>query len=324
MRFGLQLAHVEWSRLPDVAQAAEGRGFQALYFPDHFVHEGPERQQLEMPTHDPMIELAVVAQATRRVRIGHLVLANPFRHPALTARSLASLDQLSGGRLVAGLGSGWTETEFRMTGIPFPDIATRLRMLDEALTCIAGLWRPEPFTFTGEFYRFRDATLRLQPVQRPRPPFLLGGSGKGLLRIAARHADAVNIISGTGRAGYISMAEVGKLTDASFRAKVRFLHEEARRHGRGPESIEVSQTLFTVIVTDSPLASRGTAESFGKMLGLPPEEVLRSPLSLIGTPDECIVELKRREREWNVAETIFSGRDEDVLGRLAKEVLPHV
>jgi probable F420-dependent oxidoreductase len=324
MRFGLQLAHVDWSRLHDVAQAAEGMGFHAVYFPDHLVHEGPERQQQELPTHDPIIEAAVVAQATRRIRVGHLVLANPFRHPALTARSLASLDQLSGGRLVAGLGSGWTETEFRMTGIPFPDIGTRLRMLDEALTCIDGLWRDEPFSFTGEFYRFRDATLRVRPVQRPRPPFLLGGSGKGLLRIAARHADAVNIISGTGREGYISMAAVGKLTDATFRAKVRFLREEARRHGRDADRIEVSQTLFTILITDSREASRVTAESFGKMLGLAPGEVLRSPLTLIGTPEECIAELKRREREWSVAETIFSGRSEEVLRRLADEVLPHV
>src|SRR5207302_1964122 len=88
-----------------------------------------------------------------RMLPGHLVLCNLFRHPAVTARSLATLDELSGGRLVAGLGSGWTETEFRMTGIAFPDVTTRLRMLDEALTCIRGLWGGEPFSFAGEFYR---------------------------------------------------------------------------------------------------------------------------------------------------------------------------
>src|SRR5262249_52362156 len=147
-----------------------------------------------------------------------------------------------------GLGSGWTETEYRMTGIPFPDIATRLRMLDEALTCIRGLWTATPFSFTGEFYQFRDAVLLPRPVQRPHPPFVLGGSGRGLLRLAARHADNVNIVAATGREGYIKMAEVGKLTDAAFRAKLRFLREEAARAGRGAP--EVSQTLFTVMLTD--------------------------------------------------------------------------
>src|SRR5207247_436223 len=116
------------------------------------VHEGPERQRDDHPAYDPMVQAAVVAEATRRVRIGHLVLCNLFRHPAVTARSLATLDELSGGRLVAGLGSGWTETEFRMTGIAFPEVTTRLRMLDEALTCIRGLWGGEPFSFAGELY----------------------------------------------------------------------------------------------------------------------------------------------------------------------------
>ena len=138
MRFGLQAGWGDAARLRDLAQAAENLGFDALYFPDHLVHEGPERERGDEPAYDPIVQAAILADATRRVRIGHLVLCNLFRHPAVTARSLATLDELSGGRLVAGLGTGWTETEFRMTGIPFPDIGTRLRMLDEALVCIRG------------------------------------------------------------------------------------------------------------------------------------------------------------------------------------------
>ncbi len=324
MRFGLQIGWQGGAELRDAAQEAEGLGFGAIYFPDHLVHEGPERQREEQPAYDPIVQAAIVAEATRRVRIGHLVLCNLFRHPAVTARSLATLDELSGGRLVAGLGTGWTETEFRMTGLPFPDIGTRLRMLDEALTCIRGLWTAAPFSFSGEFYQFENAVLLPKPVQKPHPPFLLGGSGKGLLRVAARHADALNIISGTGRAGYIAMSEVGKLTDATFRAKTRFLREEAARNGRDGHAIELSQVLFTVMITDSPAATRGTAEAFGRMLGLAPDEVLRTPLALIGTPEECVAELRRRAREWEIAETIFSGRSPDVIRRLAKEVLPHV
>src|SRR5207244_2251557 len=172
---------------------------------------------------------------------------------------------LSGGRLVAGLGSGWTETEFRMTGIAFPDVTTRLRMLDEALTCIRGLWGGEPFSFAGEFYRFQDAVLFPKPVQRPHPPFPLAGS-----------------------------------------------------------AIAISQTIFTLMLTDAPQATRALAESFGKMLGQAPDAVLRSPLSLIGTPEECVAELGRRAREWEVAETIFAYRSDDVLRRLGEEVLPRV
>ena len=172
------------------------------------------------PAFDSMTLATIAAEATRTVKVGHMVLCNLFRHPAITAQSLATLDHLSGGRAIAGLGSGWTETEFRMTGIPFPDVATRLRMLDEALVCLRGLWSDEPFTFAGEFYRFTEATLLPRPVQRPHPPIVLGGSGRGLLRIAARHADSLNLISSAGREGYIALKSVVAFTDASFKAKV--------------------------------------------------------------------------------------------------------
>jgi len=322
MKFGLQLAGLDWQALRDLAQTAEGYGFHNLYFPDHLVLEGPQRQREDIPARDPMVEAAVVIEATKKVRIGHLVLCNLFRHPAVTFRSLATLDEQSGGRVIAGLGTGWTETEFRMTGLPFPDITTRLRMLDEALTCLRGLGKDEPFSFEGEFYKFQEAVLLPKPVQRPFPPILLGGSGKGLLRLAAKHAEALNIISGIGKEGYISMAGVGKLTDATFKQKVRFVREEAKRLGRDGGRIAMSQTVFTLMLTDSPEASRATLESFGGMLQLPPEETRKSPLFLIGTPEECAKELKRREREWELGETIFAARGADVLKRIATEVLP--
>jgi len=324
MKFGLQLGFPEWSKLRDVAQTAEALGFHAIYFPDHLVHEGPERQREDQPAYDPIVQAAVVAEATRRVRVGHLVLCNLFRHPAVTARSLSTLDQLCGGRLVAGLGTGWTETEFQMTGMPFPDIGTRLGMLDEALTCIRGLWTASPFSFTGAFYQFHEAALLPRPVQRPHPPILLGGGGRGLLRLAARHADQLNIISATGRAGYISLAEVSRLTDERFAAKVRFLRDEAARAGRARDAIEISQTIFTIVLTESPAATRAVAENFGGMLGLSPDAALRSPLALIGTPEECVAELRRREREWGVAETILAYRSDDVLRQLGERILPQM
>src|SRR4030095_354682 len=115
MDFGLQLGWVEFDRLRDLAQTAEGLGFRAVFFPDPLLAQGPEKEAMGVPAFDPLMQAAVVAGATSRVRIGHLVLCNLFRHPAVTARSLATLDQMSGGRMVAGLGSGWTETELRMT-----------------------------------------------------------------------------------------------------------------------------------------------------------------------------------------------------------------
>lgn len=325
MDFAIQINGPDLVQGRDVAQAAEGLGFHTVYFPDHLVLEGPERQRQPFPAYDPMIQAAVVATATRRIRIGHLVLCNLFRHPAVTARSLATLDELSAGRAVLGLGSGWTETEFRMTGLPFPEIKSRLRMLDEALTCIRGLWTAAPFSFEGEFYRFEEASLTPQPVQRPHPPILLGGGGRGLLRIAARHADVVNIISETGREGYIALAKAAELTDDAFRWKVAFLRDEAARAGRNPRDLRISAMVVTLQVADSRAQVQALAEGIGAMFGVAPDFILASPLFLIGTPEDLVSELRRRGRDWELGETIVAGQfTVETLVRFGREVMPHV
>jgi probable F420-dependent oxidoreductase len=324
MNFGLQLGWVEFARLRDLAQTAEGLGFRSVYFPDHLLAEGPEKQAMGVPAFDPLMQAAVVAGATSRVRIGHLVLCNLFRHPAVTARSLATLDQMSGGRMIAGLGSGWTETEFRMTGIPFPEIGPRLRMLDEALTCVRGLWSGKPFSFEGEFYKFQEADLVPRPVQE-RPPVLLGGGGKGLLRVAARHADVVNIVSDTGRAGYIAIANAIKLSDATFRQKVDFLRAEANRAGRDGSKIGISALIFTAQLTATRAEAHSAVEGMAAMFGVPPAALLASPLFLVGTPEDCIAELKRRQKAWDLSEVVLSGTTApDLLERFGREILPHV
>ncbi len=324
MECALQIGWVEIARLRDLAQAAEGLGFRSIYFPDHLVAEGPERQATGLPSYDPFMQAAVAATATSCVRIGHLVLCNLFRHPAVTARSLATLDELSGGRMVAGLGSGWTETEFRMTGIDFPEIGPRLRMLDEALTCLRGLWGDAPFSFDGEFYHFTDATLLPRPVQA-RPSILLGGSGKGLLRIAARHADVLNIVSETGRPGYIALSKALKLTDTTFREKVQFVRDEAARAGRDPAAIRASSMLFTVQLAESRASAEAAVAGLAGMFGVPPAAIQGSPLFLVGTPEDCVVELRRRRDEWGLSEVVLAGATAvDLMDRFGREILPHV
>jgi len=324
MECAIQLGWIGFEQLRDLSQMAEELGFHTIYFPDHLVAEGPERQAMGLPSFDPMMQAAVVASLTSRIRIGHLVLCNLFRHPAVTARSLATLDQMSGGRMLAGLGSGWTETEFRMTGIPFPEIGPRLRMLDEALTCIRGLWSEESFTHDGEFYHFREASMLPRPVQAS-PPIVLGGGGKGLLRVAARHADVVNIVSDTGRAGYIALANAIKLTDESYREKVRFLRAEATRAGRDAQAIRISGMLFTMQLTESRAAAQSVVEGIAGMFGVPPAAILASPLFLVGTPDDCIAELRRRQRDWELSEVVLSGAGApDLLERFGREILPQI
>jgi probable F420-dependent oxidoreductase len=324
MRFGIQLGIGlgDITRLHDTAQLVEGLGYDIIYFPDHLVLEGPERQRMGGPAFDSMAMATIAAQATKRVRIGHMVLCNLFRHPAVTAQSLATLDHVSGGRALAGLGSGWTESEFRMTGIPYPPIGERLRMLDESLTCIRGLWGDEPFTHEGEFFRFRDADLLPRTVQKPHPPIVLGGGGKGLLRVAAKHGDVLNVISEVGKRGYISMAGAAKLDEDAVRSKIDFVRAEAKRLGRDPQSIEISNFAFTLMLVDSREAAQAMREGMAGALGATPELVGRAPMVLIGTPDEMIAEIRRRARDWDVREVVFQLQDEGTVTRFAREVLP--
>jgi probable F420-dependent oxidoreductase len=328
MEFGIQLANMEPAKFRAIAQAAEGLGYDLVTFPDHIVMEGPEKQyDPHTLAYDMTLIAAIVADATKRIRVGHLVLCNLFRHPVITAQSLTTLDNISGGRAIAGLGTGWTEREFRMTGIPFPPITDRLRMLDEALTCMRSLWTNEE-TFAGEFYQFRDAILWPKPKQKPYPPIVLGGNGKGLLRIAAKHADVINIVSEAGTKGHISLDEMKRMTSNAFREKVDFVREEAKRHGRDPNAIAISTVVFNLVLTDSREATRKTLEAAAPMFRTSPEALAYAPLSLIGTPEECAVELRRRAKEWSVSQFIFSGAmaplDEQALRRLKEQVLAHV
>jgi probable F420-dependent oxidoreductase len=327
MEWGYQLANMEAARFRDAAQALEGLGYDLVVFPDHFVMEGPERQyDPHTFAPDPILIAATVADATKKIRIGHLVLCNLFRHPAVTAQSLATLDHISNGRMIAGLGTGWTETEFQMTGIPFPPIGERLEMLDEALICIKSLWANERTTFEGKYYKFKDAILWPKPLQK-NPPVMVGGGGKGLLRIAARHADYVNLIAGAGKQGKISVDNIGKFDDESFRAKVNFVREEAQRAGRNPDQIKFSNVTFFVSVADTAAAARQTAETMAPMFQMTPEAVMKSPVALIGTPEQLVVELKRRAHDWSISQFIFGtlmGADEKQFRLIKEQIIPHV
>jgi len=323
MDFGLQLAGLPAPALLDAARAADDRGFSAVYVPDHFANEPPGSGTLDQTIlMEATSILGAIAAVTTRVRVGGHVLCNLFRHPALTAQATTTLDHISGGRAVLGIGAGWTRNEFAMTGIAFPDIKPRLAMLDEAVRVIKSLWTEPRTTFRGEHYQLTDAFLAAKPVQQPHPPVLFGGSGKGLLRIAAREGDIVNVIVDIGRAGTVLPSEMAKLTEANFQRKLDFVRAEAASHGR---TLRLSTTIFVLVVTDTAAQAQQIADGMGAGFGVSGAEARRMPLALIGTADECVAELQRREREWGVTHVIVSAAGGmDGVTRFARDVLPRV
>ncbi|MBV8137182.1 MAG: LLM class flavin-dependent oxidoreductase [Deltaproteobacteria bacterium] len=330
MEFGIILPGLDASRCRDLAQAAEGLGYDLITFPDHLVQEGYDGQyDPHSLLYDPFAIAATVADATKKIRIGHLVLCNLFRHPAIMAQSLVTLDHISGGRVVVGLGAGWTETEFQMTGIPFPSIGERLEMLDEAIQCMLSLWSNERTSFEGRHYRLHDAILWPKPVQKPYPPILLGGSGNGLLRIAAKYADYVNIAPPVGKRGRLSIEDVKRVAScATFRERVNFVHQEARRVRRDPQAIRIS-AIVTPTITDSAAVAQQTLERLSQQLNLSPDTIFGAPFGvMVGTPEQCVVKLRRFAKELNISQVVFHARlagiDEKLMRRLREEIIAHV
>ena len=192
MRFGAAfwIQRTDWPALRDAALAAEGAGFDSLWFDDHLLaDEGDWR--------DPKLEgwaaLAALAPLTRRARLGLLVAANTFRNPGLTAKLATTLDHLSGGRLILGLGGGWFEREHQAFGLDFgAGFGERLDRLEESISLIERLLAGEQVTHEGRFYRMVDAVCEPRPIQE-RLPIMIGGSGREkTLRTVARHADMWN------------------------------------------------------------------------------------------------------------------------------------
>ena len=191
MRFSFWPApNNEWSEILSASQHAERVGFDGVWFSDHFM---PFQGSVDGPIHECWTVLAGLAAAVPRVRIGSIVTGNTYRHPAVLAKQAATVDHISGGRCVLGIGAGWQENEHLAYGIDYPSVKGRLDRLDEACEVITSLLRTERTTFAGEHYRLQDAPLAPKPVN-PRLPLLVGGGGeRRTLRIAARYADEWNI-----------------------------------------------------------------------------------------------------------------------------------
>jgi F420-dependent oxidoreductase-like protein len=183
-----------YSDLLAVAQAAESLGFSAFFRSDHYLAMSGDG--LPGPT-DSWVTLGGIARETSTIRLGTLVTSATFRHPGPLAISVAQVDEMSGGRVEFGIGTGWFEKEHLAYGIPFPPLRERFERLTEQLELITGLWTApagEPFDYAGTHYAVSDSPALPKPVQRPHPPVIVGGTGaKRTPRLAATFADEFNV-----------------------------------------------------------------------------------------------------------------------------------
>jgi probable F420-dependent oxidoreductase len=191
LKVGVQLPEVErvvrWPELRDMARAAEQVGFDSIWVGDHLLYRDPGRQ----PTGpwEAWSVLAALAAVTERVELGPLVASVSFHNPAMLAKKAATIDDISDGRLILGLGAGWNEPEYRAFGYPFDH---RVDRFEEAFTIIRGLLRDGEVDFAGRYHEARDCVLLPRPARATGPPMLIGTTGPRMLRLAAAHADGWN------------------------------------------------------------------------------------------------------------------------------------
>lgn len=231
MRFSLWPSSSQtWADLQDAASHAAETGWDGVWLADHFM---PNTTSGEGPVLECFTVLAGLATTIPRVRLGSLVAGNTYRHPAVLAKAAATLDHLSGGRAVLGLGAGWQENEHRAYGIELPDVKGRLGRLEEACEVLRRLLDDERTSFTGRYYRLVDAPLQPKPVQAHLPLLVGGGGERVTLRIAARWADEWNTWG----------------TPDHLAAKAQVLDRHCEAVGRDPK--EITRSAQVIVYLDA-------------------------------------------------------------------------
>lgn len=278
------------------ARRIEELGFSTLMLRDHF-----DRQ------YGPIAAMAAAAAVTSRLRVGCLVFDNDYRHPLVLAKELATIDVLSGGRLEVGLGAGWMAPDYEQAGIPFDDPGVRVSRFEEAVRVVKGCFADGPFDFEGVHYTVRAHDAYPKPVQRPRPPLLVGGGGHRLLSFAAREADIVGL---NPRRRSNAQWDDQNLPDATAEAadrKVGWIREAAG--ARYPE-VQISVIVPFVVVTDDRDGFAKTVaaslEGSAGDVDLSPDNVLASPYVLAGTVEEICASLAERRERWDLSYVVFN------------------
>ena len=304
VKFGIAVPQIgaSWSEVLEFAEAADRLGFDSLWAVDHFFGV-PDPT---VPIFEGWTEIAALASVTRSIRLGHLVLCVGYRQPSLVAKMAATLDHVSNGRFVLGLGAGWYDAEFKAYGFTFPSIGTRLRQLDETAAIIRRLWTDEPVSYFGEQFHVEDAYCRPRPVQQPYPPILIGGSGERvLLKLVAEHADVWNNLG---------------LAHRDLPRKLEKLRQHCDSLKRDFDAIEISQQTLAAIGASESEARAASERVRAELPFLSGGE----DLIIAGTPDECIARV-RRTVEMGATTLIMSfGRRPrlEALEIFAREVIP--
>jgi probable F420-dependent oxidoreductase len=274
----------EWA---DLARQAEDLGYVSFQIDDHFG------SQLA-----PIPATMAAAAATSTIKVGTLVAGNDFRNPVVLAKEAATIDLLSDGRFILGVGAGWLKGDYAVAGITQADAATRIERLSETVQICRGVWSGEPFSFSGSHYTVAETTGYPVPVSAI--PILIGGGGQKVLSLAAQQADIVGVNPKiVGRS--INPRSMATLAADVVDEKIGWVKQAA---GDRFDQLELQLQVFVTVVTDDPTP---VAEKLAPGFGLSPEAVLAAPYVQIGTVPQITDNLRELRDRWGISYIAFQG-----------------
>ena len=306
-RFGIQLSSLRVADWAERARHIEALGYSTLFVPDHFSSS----------LWDPTTMLGGIAAATKTLRVGTLVYGVDYRHPLIYARQAATLQAMSAGRHEFGIGAGWMIDDYEWAGMQYDKPSIRIERLEEALTIIKSMWANKRTSFSGRYYRVKDAPMKIELPGGVRPPILIGGGGRKLLSVAGRHADIVGINPMIPE-GRITEKTTLDITPESIRQKISWVHAAAESAGRDPAALELNALVFVAAVTDEPKPMR---EMVAANTGMPVDQVAECPLFLIGSGAQLRDTLQQRRERTGISYFVIQGQDPAQIERFAEEIV---
>lgn len=316
-RFFTSASAVPAAQLTEVAREAESLGYDAMLIADHV------RDMLA-----PAAFMAHVAAVTKVLKVGVAVQNNDLRHPVLAAMELASVDQLSGGRVIAGMGAGWNESEYVALGLRYDRPGVRIARLGEAIAIMKQAFQG-PVDLEGQHYRVRGLEAFPRSVQRPHPPFLIGGGGRVLLSLAGREADIVGLSL---RQGPLGTSDVTSAMAGATDEKVGWVRAAAGDRFEDLD-LHVHPILDSAAVTDAARPHlRRLADHFNSLAGtsLTEQDLHESPHVLVGSVDHLVEKLLAARERWGISAVTLDriegvgsfGQFERVIAKLTRPGAP--
>ena len=305
-RFGVQCSTLPPARWADEVREIERLGYASLYFPDHFGTQW-----------DPLAGAMAAAVVTERLHVGTLVCDVDYRHPVVLAKSAATIQLASGGRLELGIGAGWMQSDYDQAGIAYDSHGVRIERLEEALQIMQGMWKDAHTSFAGKHYRIANIGKSVDPLPQRPPAILIGGGRPKILGVAGRYADIVGINPSL-HEGRVTPDTARDLTPERVQRKVDWVREAAERAGRKWADIELSTLSFVVAVADDPKPLR---DMIAQNTGMSQEDIVDCPLFLTGSAREIQDTLQRRREKTGISHMVIQHRDIAATRQFAEAVV---